>query len=210
MQYIVYEHVAPNNKRYIGITHNATTRRWGTQGQGYKHQPKFYNAIQKYGWENFQHNILFQHLTAQQAGIKEQELIKKYDSINNGYNNDSGGIIHKTHTTETKEKLRQLNLGKNNPAYGKRVSEQTRKKLSDARKGKPHSQEWTNKVAESHKKKVLCITTGIVYTSVGEAAKAAKVSISRMSGVLHGHGKSAGKHPITKEKLEWRFIEDEI
>lgn len=210
MQYIVYEHVAPNNKRYIGITHNTTTRRWGTQGQGYKHQPKFYNAIQKYGWENFQHNILFQHLTAQQAGIKEQELIKKYDSINNGYNNDSGGIIYKTHTPETKEKLRQLNLGKNNPAYGKKVSEQTRKKLSDAQKGKPHSQEWTNKVAESHKKKVLCITTGIVYTSVGEAAKAAKVSISRMSGVLHGHGKSAGKHPITKEKLEWRFIEDEI
>ena len=210
MQYIVYEHVAPNNKRYIGITHNTPTRRWGTQGQGYKHQPKFYNAIQKYGWENFQHNILFQHLTTQQAGIKQQELIKKYDSINNGYNNDSGGIIHKTHTAETKEKLRQLNLGKNNPAYGKRVSEQTRKKLSDARKGKPHSQEWTNKVADAHKKKVLCITTGIIYTSVGEAAKAAKVSISRMSGVLHGHGKSAGKHPITKEKLEWRFIEDEI
>ena len=210
MQYIVYEHVAPNNKRYIGITHNAPTRRWGTQGQGYKYQPKFYNAIQKYGWENFQHNILFQHLTAQQAGIKEQELIKKYDSINNGYNNDSGGIIYKTHTAETKEKLRQLNLGKNNPAYGKKVSEQIRKKLSDTRKGKPHFQEWTNKVAEAHKKKVLCITTGIVYTSVGEAAKAAKVSISRMSGVLHGRGKSAGKHPITKEKLEWRFIEDEI
>ena len=84
------------------------------------------------------------------------------------------------------------------------------KKLSNARKGQSHSQEWTNKVAAAHKKKVLCITTGIIYPSVGDAAKVAKVSISRMSGVLHGHGKSAGRHPTTNEKLEWRFVEDEI
>ena len=54
-------HVSPSKKYYIGITSQAVNKRW-KNGKGYKSSPYFYNAIQKYGWNNFEHNILFTDL----------------------------------------------------------------------------------------------------------------------------------------------------
>ena len=68
--YTVYEHVSPSNKRYFGITSMNVKRRW-SNGHGYKHNPYFYRAIQKYGWDNFHHNILFENLSADDAKEKE-------------------------------------------------------------------------------------------------------------------------------------------
>lgn len=92
--YIVYEHISPSNKKYIGITCQIPEHRW-RNGNGYKENPAFYNAIQKYGWENFQHNILFENLTAEEAAEKEKELIQKYMTLdkNYGYNILSGGEL---------------------------------------------------------------------------------------------------------------------
>lgn len=45
-----------NGKRYIGISQNPK-RRW-KNGNGYKTQ-LFGKAINKYGWDNFTHEILF-------------------------------------------------------------------------------------------------------------------------------------------------------
>lgn len=44
---------------------------------------------------NFEHNILFENLTKEQACIKEQELIKHFNSMNRdfGYNSTSGGEV---------------------------------------------------------------------------------------------------------------------
>ena len=77
--YTVYEHVNKiNKKRYIGITSQNPQQRWRCNGCNYKSSPRFYYAIQKYGWDNFEHNILFQNLTKEEACKKEQELIKFY------------------------------------------------------------------------------------------------------------------------------------
>lgn len=43
------------------------------------------------------------------------------------------------------------NHGENNPFYGKRHSEETRKKMSELKKGKPHSDEHRRKNSEGHK-----------------------------------------------------------
>lgn len=88
--YTVYKHTSPNGKSYIGITSRKPTIRWAN-GNGYMGQPKFFNAIAKYGWNNFTHEILFSDLTKQEACKIEKELIKKYDSIINGYNSSEGG-----------------------------------------------------------------------------------------------------------------------
>ena len=57
--YIVYMHRNKiNNKCYVGQTCQKPETRWGGQGQGYRQQPYFYRAIQKYGWDNFEHIIL--------------------------------------------------------------------------------------------------------------------------------------------------------
>lgn len=49
-------------------------------------------AIQKYGKDNFKFEILLSNLTREQANIKEQEYIIKYNSKTpNGYNVSNGG-----------------------------------------------------------------------------------------------------------------------
>ena len=91
--YYLYCHTNKiNGKKYIGISVQSPSRRWKSNGEGYKGCPKFYNAIQKYGWDNFDHEILLTQLTHEDANKKEQEYIAQYDTINNGYNILVGGF----------------------------------------------------------------------------------------------------------------------
>lgn len=85
-----------NNKWYIGQTRQKPEHRWG-YGKGYntRRASKFYRAIQKYGWNNFEHIIL---KTVEKATKEElnEELIKwesyyveQYNSILKGYNSQA-------------------------------------------------------------------------------------------------------------------------
>lgn len=92
--YVAYKHTAPNNKVYIGITRqNPPEKRWGSNGNGYRNNQYFYNAILKHGWQNFLHEVLFAGLTEEQAMEKEVELIAEYNATNRefGYNISLGG-----------------------------------------------------------------------------------------------------------------------
>lgn len=91
-EYTVYKHTnIINNKVYFGITCQQVNRRW-QNGSGYK-GTYFGNAISKYGWENFKHEILYTGLNLKEACDIEKELIKKYNSNNKkyGYNIAEGG-----------------------------------------------------------------------------------------------------------------------
>lgn len=83
----VYAHIAPNGKMYVGITSDNPEHRWN-HGNGYKSNRHFTNAIRKYGWDNFQHEIIASGLTAQEAGHMEQLLIAQLDLTDDkkGYN----------------------------------------------------------------------------------------------------------------------------
>lgn len=89
--YKVYRHITPNSKSYIGITGKKyVSSRWGG-GKGYKGQI-FYNAIQKYGWNNIKHVILAKNLTLKEAIFLEKRFIKYYNTlVPNGYNLTKGG-----------------------------------------------------------------------------------------------------------------------
>ena len=94
MNYSIYKHTnLINHKSYIGITSQKCENRWGINGKGYELQPKFYHAIQKYGWDNFQHDILYTNLNKETALKIEADLIKTYDTIENGYNISPYGTI---------------------------------------------------------------------------------------------------------------------
>lgn len=92
--YCVYKHTSPSNKVYIGITINPK-QRWSANGKQYISNQHFTRAINKYGWNNFKHEILFDNLTINEAKSKEIELIAYYDSTNplKGYNISLGGDI---------------------------------------------------------------------------------------------------------------------
>ena len=84
MSFTVYKHTNnKNGKVYIGITSQNPYKRW-QNGKGYK-KTFFYNAIKKYGWDNFTHEILKEGLTKEEAGELETELISKYNSTNRDY-----------------------------------------------------------------------------------------------------------------------------
>jgi len=93
--YLVYEHVFPNGKRYIGITSQTTMMRWRKDGSGYNNQKLIKRAIKKYGWENISHSVLFQGLSQAEARKIETRLIEEDDLINpeKGYNVTPGGDI---------------------------------------------------------------------------------------------------------------------
>ena len=95
--YVVYKHTNKQNGLvYIGITaQKPFTLRWGPAGGGYRDQKIFYNAIKKYGWDNFDHEILEEGLSEEEAQEKEKYYISQFDSTNklNGYNISKGGDI---------------------------------------------------------------------------------------------------------------------
>lgn len=118
--YCVYKHIFPNNKVYIGITSQKPERRWNN-GRGYRKSTRIYNAIQKYKWENVKHEIIYYNLSPEEAEQKEIELIKKHKSYDDkfGYNLEQGGNLNKKISLETRKKLSEKTKGKNNPMYGK-------------------------------------------------------------------------------------------
>ena len=91
--YYIYKHVnKKNGKIYIGQTKNPKER-WNRQGENYKGCTYFYSAIQKYGWNNFEHIIIEENISANEVDKKEEYYINLYDSRNpeKGYNIAKGG-----------------------------------------------------------------------------------------------------------------------
>jgi group I intron endonuclease len=108
----VYVHINNiNNKLYVGITSQSVKARW-ENGRGYSESPKFWNAIQKYGWDNFEHKVLFDNLCETEAKEIEKSSIKNLNLRDDrfGYNITEGGdgVCGHHHTDETKERLRQI------------------------------------------------------------------------------------------------------
>ena len=243
--YSVYIHKNKlNGKVYIGQTSQKPEKRWDN-GKGYETSPKFFNAILKYGWNNFEHTILYTNLSLEEANQIEQDLIQKYKSNQDefGYNITSGGKNFK-HSEETKQKIGQSNhialqgnrwseeqrqliskmfSGEGNPFYGKKHSEESKQKISESRKGKcsgeehflygrHHNEETKQKISESRKnkggKRVKCINTGETFETMMDAARWCGLTTACSIGqVCNKKRKTAGKHPITLEKLIWEFVD---
>ena len=89
----------------------------------------------------------------------------------------------------------------------------TLEKMSEAMKGKYKGENnpMYGRTGEKHpnSKKVICVTTGQIYDSSHEASRQTGVAYQSISACCKGKQKSAGKHPVTGEKLVWRYYEKE-
>ena len=146
LQNSIYIHVVnENNKCYVGQTSINPKRRWGFDGSGYKGQV-FYNAIKYYGWDNISHVVLCHGLSEEEVNKMEIALISLFKSTNReefGYNLQTGGNTAGKHSEESKKKMSEARKGKH-------LSKEHKKKMSEAHKGKRHSEETRNKMSEAN------------------------------------------------------------
>ena len=147
--YCVYRHVFPNGKQYVGIAKGSPRRRW-CRGNGYKSQ-FVYKAIQKYGWDNIEHEILRDGLSQDEAAMLEKKLIQRYDLRNpeKGYNVAPGGVGTSNWSEEAREKKRQWMLA-NAVTKGRHLTDEQKKWVSECNTGRKHTEEERQKMREHH------------------------------------------------------------
>ena len=166
-KFYVYIHTCPNEKKYVGITIRRPEYRW-RKGNGYKSNKHFYRAIQKYGWDNIDHQVI-EVDTENEMYYLEKYLIAYYQTNKNefGYNKSSGGEVSSAgchRLEEVRKKISESQKGRHLSIEirhkmkgripwnkGKTLSEETKKKISTTKKGKNHSEEAKIKISESLK-----------------------------------------------------------
>ena len=155
--FTVYMHISPTNKYYIGITGGVPKYRWGRNGRNYKNQPLFWRAIQKYGWENFQHLIVAENLTQDAACQMEIDLISFYRSNNPkyGYNLSLGGrgTAYGTHKSEEWKRKASEWMKGNKSRTGLPNSIETRSKISERMQGNTYGSQ--RNITDEYRKKAL-------------------------------------------------------
>jgi group I intron endonuclease len=229
-KYYVYKHTnKTNGKVYIGITCLSPKKRW-KNGKGYSDNKHFTNAINKYGWDGFDHLVLVRGLTEEEAKWLEIQLITVHNSTNRekGYNISPGGD---TVSEETRQKISAANKGENNFMYGKHHTEETRKKIGESQKGershmfgKHLSEKTKQKMSTANKgennpmygktdynnpnsKTVVCVTTGYCFGSTSKAGEYYGIHCSNIATCCRGKQKSAGKLP-DGTPLRWKYVKD--
>lgn len=174
--YCVYSHTNKvNGKIYIGLTSMKPEERW-KNGVGYHVGTHFRSAIDKYGWDNFEHRIIKDGLTEDEASYWEQYYISFYNSTDRryGYNMSSGGESGgHPQTEETRKKISEN--GYHYGMLGKKHSNEAKAKMSKSRTGRVFSDETKKKISDAHKKlrnkRVYCEELDCIFESLDEAAE---------------------------------------
>lgn len=214
-KWTVYKHTSPSGKVYIGITNRDVNLRWRRDGKGYLGKQKngnythtyFANAILKYGWDKFQHNIIASNLDEQAAKNMEKDLIKLYKDCNKSYNITDGGDgrlgVSFTHSEESK-----LLISKH---HRKVQTDDTRKKISESQIGKKFPKWRRHLLSNSHNKEKhkveqfsLDNISIAIYDSLMDAERATGIRNGNISSCIKGRYKTAGGYiwKLYKEKDE--------
>lgn len=215
MSYTVYKHTSPSGKVYIGITKRRPSKRYDS-GRGYNHCPHMKAAIDKYGWENFSHEILAEGLTQLEAEIEEVSYIGAYHSNlpEYGYNVTSGGEHASEMTDAGRRRLREMMTGDNNPSRrigspmkGKKHTDEARARMSESasKRSTPMTDKTRLAIRAGHAfemKPVVCIETGELFSGMHEAAEAKGLAATKICAVCRGRRHTTGGY-------HWRYATPE-
>jgi hypothetical protein len=196
----VYRHIRldKNQPFYIGIGSDDYYNRAHSK----KNRNKYWKNITRL--TKYDIEILMDNLTWEKSCEKEKEFIALYGrkDLNKGILcncTDGGeGVLGLTMSNETRNKIRIANTGKKqsadqiakrveklkgekNPWFGKKFSEEYRKKLSEAKKGKKRNVEVMNNLHACLRKKILDLETNKIYNSINDLAKEYNVHSSTAS-----------------------------
>lgn len=207
----VYVHTnKTNGKKYVGITSQRPEDRW-LGGYGYDRKLKFGRAIEKYGWDGFEHKVLYTGLYEQEAKNIERALISELSTQDDshGYNMTDGGdgICGFKHTDASRQKMSVSKAGTNHPNYHKHLGEDTRSKIAAKLAGNQNavgvvrSEETKHRMSTAKKKPVAMYDNGAfvrLFDSALDAQTVTGISRKNISLCCLGQRKSAGGH-------NWKF-----
>lgn len=111
-------------------------------------------AIKKYGKENFKKTILKKCNSIKELNSLEAYFIGSHDSLSpNGYNISFGGIGKGSTSESTRRKMSKSHIGihrgEKHPLFGKKHTEETKKKIGLASKGRKQSEKTRRKRSNS-------------------------------------------------------------
>lgn len=146
---------------------------------GYRHTTESKNKMSQIAKERFQDADIRKRMSESMMGRKHDEEWKKQHSdwLKERWATDEEyrQFWHDKMAGENNYFFGKHYCGEANPMYGKHLSEETKRKISEAKKGRA-----------SHVKKVMCVETNIIYDSIKDAADAVNGTQSGISGVVHG------------------------
>ena len=220
--FIIYMHKNKiNNKVYIGQTCLKPERRW-RHGNGYDDSPLFYKAIVKYGWNNFEHIILEENLSQEEANFKERYWIDFYKSnnYNFGYNLTSGGnnYMHEKWADPNyrKEMHKSFSKARKKKVLNGTFKEDHLKPMINGLHKVWNNPQWREKrIADligdrnPNSKAVYNIESKRIFSTIKEASIWANLnSVSGIGQCCKGKQKTCGKHPETGVPLHWKYVKD--
>lgn len=172
---IIYEAInLINNKRYIGQTTKTLADRQKQHIETSKRDTKvsshFYNALIKYGEENFQWKIIDFAYTQDELNLKESFWINFFNTTNPllGYNLKGGG-------------------------YEPFLTDEIKRKIGKAQKGELNHMFGLHGSANPTSKRVINLNTNEIFDSVAELCeKYPKLTISKVSAVCRGDRQTTG------------------
>jgi group I intron endonuclease len=183
-----------DGKCYIGKSINIP-KRWkehrASLRNGHHHNKHLQKAWDYYGEKSFHFKVL-EYANPKELAELEIAYISKHKAFGeNGYNftmGGEGGLLGMPKTKETRRKISEANKGRLHTSEEKA-------KVSNALKGRTFTDEHRKKIGEanktSHIKSVLCVETGQVFKSLKEAGEFFKTHSSNIGHACNGRQEKA-------------------
>jgi group I intron endonuclease len=207
MRYIYVLTNLINGKNYIGQTKNIK-KRWFPSG--YKKCTAIGRAIEKYGWDNFKKEIIVEgDFTEEEINEYEKYYISNYRLGKKAeYNILGGGHIGNPYKYMNEEDLLEYKQKLRNARLGKRLSIETREKISKKLLGQKRSEGFKAEMRFLQKKlkeegrdkhdstklerKVICLETGEIFDSIMKASKKKNINFKNISATCLNKRRVAG------------------
>jgi len=197
---------------YIGQTIDID-KRWRDHKNNKVDKDHFHNALRCHGPDAFVWRVVIICFD-EDMNDYEIEYIKKYNTMKpNGYNLKEGGAGGGKPGPEFGQLISAAKKGRPNGLVGNKLSQETKRKISEAAKGKHKSTEHIQKIADARRGKpnhkrgvpVIQLENGVEkarFPSSSEAGRVTGINYKHIHAVCKGE-----KWKKTAGGYEWRFVD---